>query len=124
MNLVIDTHALFWLLTNDKRLSIRAKDEARKSSQLIIPTIVSLELLYLLQKKGLANTFPAVLEKLKQEKNYTIVSLDLVILQAIPHVSNKLEMHDRIIVATAQLLKVPIVTKDRLIQKVYKSTIW
>lgn len=124
MNLVIDTHALLWLLTNDKKLSNRAKTIVRKSTQIFIPTIVLLELLYLLDKKDLANTFSDVLKVIKSDAKYSIFSLDIVTVELIAKDSIKLEMHDRVIVATAQLLGVAIVTRDRGISQFYQEVIW
>ena len=124
MNIVIDTDALLWLLAKDKKLSSRAKIVARGATQIFIPTIVLLELLYLLNKKRLINDFSSILGTLKSDIKFTIVSLDIVIVEGVVDFSSKLEMHDSIVVATAQMLKLPIVTKDRTIRKTYKETIW
>ena len=51
MSIVTDTHALYWFLTADKRLSRAAKNTIEESETIIIPTIVLLEFLYLFQKK-------------------------------------------------------------------------
>lgn len=124
MNIIIDTHALLWLLTNDTRLSNKGRTIARQASQIFIPTIVLLELLYLLQKQGIANEFIPILNTLKSDIKYTIVSLDVGVVEKVVDLSSKLEMHDCIIVATSQALDSPLVTKDRTIRKMYKETIW
>ena len=124
MNIIIDTHALLWLLTNDRKLSNKGRVITRQASQIFIPTIVLLELLYLLQKQGIANEFIPILNTLKSDIKYTIVSLDVGVVEKVVDLSSKLEMHDCIIVATAQTLKLPIVTKDRTMKKMYKETVW
>lgn len=122
--IVIDTHPLFWYLTEDKRLPVKTKAYLQGSSKIFVPTIVLLELLYLLQKKGLSNKFSLVLNKVRRSKRYLSVSLDLDIVEQIFSSSPKLESHDSVIVATAQILKLAIITKDRKIRSLYKETIW
>lgn len=124
MNIVLDTHALLWHITKDKHLSVTAKSLIRQSFRVIIPTIVLLELLYLLKKKGLEDNFLLILNKLKKNKKYSILSLDLIILEEVLKVSSGLEMHDRVIVASAELLKIPLITKDAIIRNLYQNTIW
>jgi len=45
------------------------------------------------------------------------------VLQAFPGVP-KIEMHDRMIVATAMIADGAVVTKDREIHRVYPRTVW
>lgn len=124
MNLLIDTHALFWFFSNDERLSQKARNHIRRSLKIFIPTIVLLELFRMMDKKGLINQFNIILSELKNGTNNSIVSLDLPITEKSFKLQPSLEMHDAVVVATAQLLKVPIITKDETIQKVYPQTIW
>ena len=123
--IVIDTHPLFWYFTQDStRLPSKTKAYLEGVSRIFVPTIVLLELLYLLQKKRLTNKFSFVLRTLKTSKKYVPLSLDLDIVEQIFRFSTKLESHDSVIVATAQMLRVPLVTKDRKIRDMYKNTIW
>lgn len=124
MNIVIDTHTLFWFLVADKRLSRTAKNTIEEAKAIVIPTIVLLELLYLFQKKKQADLFPTALKSFKKNKKYIFASLDVAILEEVLKVDSLLESHDRVIVATSQMLDFPIVTKDRTIRKMYKETIW
>jgi len=124
VNLLIDTHALFWFFSNDERLSQKARNHIRRSLKIFIPTIVLLELFRMMDKKGLINQFNIILSELKNGTNNSIVSLDLPITEKSFKLQPSLEMHDAVVVATAQLLKVPIITKDETIQKVYPQTIW
>lgn len=124
MNIVIDTHTLFWFLVADKRLSRTAKNTIEEGKAIVIPTIVLLELLYLFQKKKQTDVFSLAFEKFKNDIKYIFASLDLATVEEVLKVHLPLEIHDRIVVATAQMLKLPIVTKDRAIRKTYKETIW
>lgn len=124
MSLLIDTHALFWLITGDKRLSKKARLAIDSAEKVFIPTIVLLELLSLLEKKGLQALFDVVLKEIQLDKRYIPVSLDLALIYKVTQVTAKIEMHDKVILASALLLNVPIVTRDRLIRKNYSNTIW
>lgn len=124
MNIVIDTHALFWYLGKDSRLTKVAERYIDDATNIFIPTIVLLELLYLFKKLKLSEKFPKILENLKKDKKYIFPSLDLDLVEADRQMSDKLEMHDSVIVTTAEVLNSPLVTKDETIQKIYKNTIW
>ena len=119
----MDTNALFWYLENSSTLSKQAEVSIDEATQVFIPTIVLLELIYLLKKKNRIGDFAVILERMIA-KQYKIMSLDLATVLNGYDIATKLEMHDCIIVSTAKILGLPIVTKDRNIQKVYKNTIW
>ena len=124
MIFLVDTHALFWLLSGDKKLSGKAKLTIEQADRIYVPTIVLLELLYLFEKKKTTKTFTKVLESIKRTSHYTIISQDVTVVEETSKLSMELEMHDRIIVATAKILSVPLITKDKVIKKLYKNTIW
>jgi len=85
MKFLLDTHVLFWTLTLQKtKLTKKVTKTLEEADELILPTIVLLELSGLLQKK----------------------------------------QGDRYLVATAKILDIPIITKDKEIAKVYKKIIW
>lgn len=124
MNVVVDTHALLWLLNNDKRLSLKARNSINKASKVFIPSIVLLELLYLLEKKGKRDLFARILRAIRNDNQYVVIALDSAVVEEISKHKLSIEIHDRIIIATASLLRIPIVTKDKTIQQVYRKTIW
>ena len=123
MNVLLDTNALFWYLEDSPSLGKNAEVAIDKADQVVTPTIVLLELLYLLKKKNRKEEFAVVLDKII-EKEYKIVSLDLATAITTYDLIEKLEMHDAVIVSSAKLLGIPLVTRDRTIRKVYKNTIW
>lgn len=77
MNVVIDTHSLLWLITDNKKLSRSAKLAVRKASKVYIPTIVILELFYLMVKFQRKDYFPMLLEDIKRDTKHILVSLEL-----------------------------------------------
>ncbi len=121
MRYVTDSHPLFWLFTNDKKLTKIAQeifDKAEKGDVvIIIPSIALLELMYILEKKNLENKFKEIIKKLREIDGYVIYPLDLEVIREVSEISNIKELHDRIIVATAKLLNCPLITKDENITK-------
>lgn len=121
---LLDTHILFWSLTDQKdKFSQEIYNMLEEARELILPTIVLLELFRLLQKKKKGEYFDIFLKNLPDSK-YIIVPLDINIVQQTTKIKAELEIHDKVIVATAQLLNVRLISKDEEITRVYKKTIW
>lgn len=124
MRVIIDTHVLFWVLTQDtNQLTEEALNKLEQAEEIILPTIVLLELLGLLQKKKEVKYFDVLLKQLPNSK-YVVMSLDIAIIKETRKIKYQFELHDKVIVATAQYLGLPIVTKDLEITKKYKNVIW
>ncbi len=109
---VTDTHAIIWHLVNDRRLSSRAR-------QVFTPSIVVVEAVYLAERQRIDSTTLAQLLALSEESptNYQVVPLDLEVIQALRTTDRTLvpELPDRIIVATALLHDLQLVTRDSAI---------
>lgn len=116
MNFLTDTHALLWYITNSHKISPKAKtlfDKCEKGECIIfIPSIVIAECLSIFDKKRVAFDFKALFDRIRRSENYAIISLDHKILLQMVETREVSELHDKIIVATAKLLDVPIITKD------------
>jgi predicted nucleic acid-binding protein len=82
---------------------------------IIIPTIVLAELMSICKSGKTPLDFSTTLSRLEAGDNYQIIPLDLTIIKAANDIQAELEMHDRLIVATALLLSVPVLTKDETI---------
>lgn len=99
MRYVIDTHALVWYMTGDRRLGVQARrvldDE---SARLIIPSIVLAEAKHIADRKRIPLTFHEILAQISSSPNVTVFPLDEFIVN---HMPDNLEIHDGIIVATA-----------------------
>lgn len=124
MNVLIDTHSLLWFLTENQSLSSKAKTSIEQSRIIYVPTIVLLELLYVLQKKDQTNKFSKFLKEIKNNSRYITIAVDIAVVEEASRKPIGLEMHDRIIVACAEILKVPVITMDKKIKQTYSKTIW
>jgi predicted nucleic acid-binding protein len=126
---VADTHPFLWYLSGDKRLGKAVKlvfDEAEDGNATIaIPTIVLAESLHILEKERAAVKFKEIVKKIEVGWNYTAIPLDMRIIKRIEEFTKLPELHDRIIAATADVLKADLITKDGEIKKSgYVKTIW
>lgn len=119
MNFLTDTHALLWYITTSPKISPKAKtlfDRCEKGECIIfIPSIVIAECLSIFDKKRVAFDFKALFDRIRRSENYAIIPLDHKILLQMVETREVSELHDKIIVATAKLLDVPIITKDAFI---------
>lgn len=124
MRVVIDTHILFWVLTQDlEKITTAALNSLNQADEIIVPTMILLELLGLLQKKKALKYFDILLEQIPSSK-YVVIPMDIAIIKETRRIKTELELHDKVVVATAKYLGLPIVTKDEEITKKYKKTIW
>lgn len=116
----LDTHAIVWYFTGQTTLSRRAKegidDVFSGRVHGYISIIVLLELLHLSFKHSLFS-FPVILRKLRQ-KNVFIVPVDKPLLTICYRLPVTLEIHDRIIAATAKRTRSVLVTKDAAFTRV------
>ena len=120
---VTDTHALIWHLANGRRLSPRARQVFAETDagqhQVFIPSIVMVEAVYLAERQRIESTILAQLFTLAAvfPNNYQVVPLDLEVIQALRVTDRMLvpELPDRIIVATALLRGLQLVTRDSAI---------
>jgi PIN domain nuclease of toxin-antitoxin system len=117
---VTDTHALIWHLTKDARLSPAARAafvEADAGASVIwIPGVVLVETVYLVEK----SRFPAALIQQMLDlvdppsENYVIVPLDAGVIRALQTIDREVvsDMPDRIVIASAKHLDLPLLSKD------------
>jgi len=130
---VTDTHALYWHLTKDPRLSPAARQVFNQTDaglhQILIPGIALIEMIYLAEKRRLD---PALVERVfasldTAAGSYTVASLDQHTARALRDIprSEISDMPDRIIAATAHQLGLPLITRDAAIHKAgVVSVIW
>ncbi len=129
MNIIVDTHALIWLLEDNQRLSKTARDAMLDNNvQVVVPTIVLAEIAYLFHRNRVSVNINYVLEHIYRTRNYIVYALDEMVIE---HLPPELDIHDGLIVATALVFRdvlakeVAVVTKDQMIQQCgLVQTLW
>lgn len=128
-----DTHALYWHLTNDPKLSSTARQVFQEADvglhRIFVPGIALIEMVYLAEKGRLDRTWVnQVLDLLEiVGGSYTIAPLDQRTARALQEVPRSVipDMPDRIIVATARQLGMPLITRDtRICETELVSVVW
>jgi predicted nucleic acid-binding protein len=113
---------LAWFISKDPRISQAASVILRKAEnsevEVLVPTIVLAELLYVAQKKKISLGIEEVLKRIGKGGNFVIVPFDFPIFERVMKLPHDLELHDRIIVATARIYAAKVLTKD---EKIIKS---
>lgn len=118
MNYVTDTHSLVWYFTDDQRLSKRAFkafEGTVKEGQIIVPMVVLAELMFIAKKGRVALGFADTIARIEIMDNFEIVPLDLDVLKMANRIESLLEMHDKLIVATALCYSASLITRDEQI---------
>lgn len=126
---VADTHSLIWFLSDPKKLGKNASKIFDKAEEgrcvIVIPTIVLAEIMYISEKKKANIKFMDILRKLQNSLNYVVYNLDLEVLIKSKDLIKINELHDRIIIATAQIIGAKILTRDENITtSAYAEVVW
>jgi PIN domain nuclease of toxin-antitoxin system len=127
-SVVADTHAALWFLFDDKRLASAAADALASAQRIFLPGICLVEITYLVEKGRLHDAvLPRLLDELDNPATtLEIAALDLGVVLAMQDIPRLIvpDMPDRVIAATAQYYRVPLVTRDRRIRASGITTIW
>lgn len=118
---VLDTHVLIWYFIGSKRLTLRLKDridEVRnQGGRLLIPTIVLSEALDVAEKGKVEFDFAGMYERIRNETEFEIIGFSPEIFAETRQIKGVIEIHDRIITATARFYGAGIMTKDKIIRE-------
>ncbi len=96
---VLDTHPLIWFLVRDSRLSRAAREAIQdKSADIVIPTIVLLEIASLYSKRRITVSLGMAKKQFIEQKNCVLHPLDEEVILLAPETLN---IDDSIIVGTA-----------------------
>ena len=130
--IVLDTHALVWWVSGDETLSEKAKAAIEREldgGQIIVSVISAWEIAMLVEREKLLLSMDVEswLATVAQIEAVRFMPLDIDV--AVKSVDLPGEFHkdpaDRMIVATARKLAVPLVTKDEKIRAyAHVKTIW
>jgi PIN domain nuclease of toxin-antitoxin system len=126
---VADTHALIWFLEGSDRLSAIARQGLQSpDADIVIPSIVLAEIVFLYGRRRIGIDLATVLEHVSRTDNCTIYPLDETVVERLPI---ELDIHDAVIVATALVFRdvlgkdVALITKDaRIRQSNVVKTVW
>lgn len=128
MDYVTDTHSIVWYFTENSSLSEKALkvfEGTIEEGVIIVPAIVLSEIMYIAKKGKVTLSFEETLKKIEKYENFDIAPLDVDILKVADKIETELEMHDRLIIATALYFNATLITKDQsIIDAGICSTIW
>jgi len=123
---VCDTHA--WIYYLLRRLPENLKEIFAKTENfdetIFVPTIVLNEAIWLVEKGRVFLDIKEMLSRFDEATNFVIVPLDLNTTKKVTEIKG-LELHDRIITATASILSAALITKDpEIVESGYVENIW
>ena len=127
-DITLDTHSLLWYLDSDynNRLSKKALDvisEMELSGTIYVPIIVLAEALHQIDRGRFNITFDKLISNIKNNEAYKIIPFDEDVLEKAISLKG-LEIHDRLIVATALTNNSILVSKDKEIRATGLNVIW
>jgi len=82
------------------------------------------ECLHLVENEKIDLNFSDLLKKIEMSRNFVPTSFNFQVMKVLPEIRIK-ELHNRIIVATANILNAKLITKDREIKEAgIVETVW
>jgi PIN domain nuclease of toxin-antitoxin system len=120
MDYVTDTHSLVWYFTDDVRLGSNALEAFQSSEEegtIFIPAVVLAEIMFIAKKGKITISFHETLGRVEENENFVVVPLDADILKIAYEIEADLEMHDKLIVATAVSRRAILITKDENVSR-------
>ena len=126
---VVDTHAILWFIAKDNKLSSGAHSILVQAEQekveIFVSTIVFAELLYICEKGKAPVPLETIIKNLISNKGFTVVPFDFSIFEKMLILPKELDIHDRIIAATAKLYNARIISKDHILNQTPGiETVW
>lgn len=121
----LDTHAFVWFLEGNPKLSKRAINcIVQADAQLLISVIAIAEILFMIDKNRTTITSAELQNAIDLESRLTVQHLDKNIVFAAQKYA-RLEIHDRLIIASAESVGAQLITADRAIRESASlATIW
>jgi len=113
MQYLLDTVTIIRHFTGNKNIGVSAKKILDSSGEVkfYISAISLMEIMYLTEKKRINIDLKDTLERIRKSSLYYIVDLTPQIIEAALEI-DFYELHDRMILATAKWLDIPIISSD------------
>lgn len=93
-------------------------------SEAIISVVSLMEIMYLAEKQRIHITLSSTIQKIRNASNYQLIDLTPEILITASKIRFP-ELHDRLIIASARYLDIPIISSDQSFKQVDKlAVIW
>jgi PIN domain nuclease of toxin-antitoxin system len=125
MKCLLDTHPLVFYLLNPEKLGPETKQLlVNQELALTIPSIVILELQYLIEIGRVNAEILEVMRYINREPHLEIKEFGMTELPETLALTSTRDPFDRIILATAITHEMPLITRDRWMQEKYTQTIW
>jgi PIN domain nuclease of toxin-antitoxin system len=129
MDYLADTVAIVRHLSRHPALGSQASRILREADtgqhHIYLSSITLMEVMYLAEAKRIEVALAELVDHVSRSANYSIAPIDAEIVLAAVDVDHVPELHDRILVATAKHLGVPILTGDRVLARsLHVTTIW
>ncbi len=126
---VVDTNALIWHLTNDRKLGARARVIFNAAEQgqtrLIVSAIVMAEMFYANKKFGLFADIDLVFRRLFSAPHIRFAPFTADDVLQFERDASVPEMHDRIIAGLARRLGAPLIASDpQIVDAGVADTVW
>lgn len=125
MNLLLDSHALFWWLTDNPRLSARARAAiADRTNTVFVSACVGYELYYK-RRLGKISPPPADITRQLQADGFRIMPISLAHALAAANLPGPhRDPWDRIMIAQAKIEKLHVVTVDKVFSDYAVPVVW
>ncbi len=132
MRVVADSHAIVWYVQGSSRLSASAEaalSEAERTDGIVVSVASLIDLWYVTQTTSgvTARDLATLRTALESSPRVALQAIDINIADAFTAIPRSAlgDPWDRLIVATAQTLRLPLITRDGAIQKAaLVTTIW
>lgn len=124
---VTDTHGWLWYLSSDSRLGDEALEAFQSTdmgdSKILIPSIVIAESIYITEDRGYEISMSKIIEDLEISSNYILRPIDYRVLSRLSKDSRDLSIHDKIIINTAEVEDVKIISRDKNINELAETEV-
>lgn len=129
MNYLADTVALVRHMRGCNRLGAQANHIFQQADAggltIFIAGVSLMEILYLSEKRRIPINLADIQTLLSGSQNYQVIPVGLEAVVMAASVDDVPELHDRLILATAKLLEVPIITNDPvMVASKHVKTVW